>query len=179
MSAKHVAVGIIAVAVIVGTFVVTGNREQMAASMNNAIKDFTSTDIFPDGILNQQSLNAGGCMGTARCLEGTVSKIVDGDTLDMGKLRIRLALVNTPELGDAGYTEGKELLAQTCPVGGSILFDEDDGQLEGSYDRAIGKVYCQGSSVSANEILVAQNRAEIVKTYCNESEFRNESWTTC
>jgi endonuclease YncB( thermonuclease family) len=41
------------------------------------------------------------CTGTALCLTGTVTKIVDGDTLDINGTRIRLALVNTPELSQS------------------------------------------------------------------------------
>ena len=116
------------------------------------------------------------CQGDARCETGTVTKIVDGDTLDMGDTRIRLALINTPERGDEGYSEAKAALAELCPVGGSIIFDEDDGQQEGSYDRAIGKVFCGGSIGSANQQLVKGGYAEVVVDYCDESEFARESW---
>jgi endonuclease YncB( thermonuclease family) len=37
------------------------------------------------------------CAGNAACFTGPVTKIVDGDTLDVNDMRIRLALVNTPE----------------------------------------------------------------------------------
>ena len=39
------------------------------------------------------------CKGTAACFTDPVAYIVDGDTLDVGSIRIRLALVNTPEVG--------------------------------------------------------------------------------
>src|SRR5437879_12512058 len=48
------------------------------------------------------------CKGTAACFTDAVTYIVDGDTLDVGSTRIRLALVNTPELGEPGYTEAKQ-----------------------------------------------------------------------
>jgi len=72
------------------------------------------------------------CKGTAACFTDTVTYIVDGDTLDVGSTRIRLALVNTPEVGEPGYTEAKQFTAQTCPVGSQALVDEDDGQTGGS-----------------------------------------------
>ena len=34
-----------------------------------------------------------------------MTEIVDGDTLDINNVKVRLALVNTPERGDSGYTE--------------------------------------------------------------------------
>lgn len=36
-------------------------------------------------------------------LEGIVNYVVDGDTLDINDIRIRLALVDTPERGQDGY----------------------------------------------------------------------------
>ena len=50
--------------------------------------------------------------GTAACFTNSVTYIVDGDTLDVGSTRIRLALVNTPEAGQPGYTEAKDFTAQ-------------------------------------------------------------------
>ncbi len=42
------------------------------------------------------------CKGTASCFTDSVMYIVDGDTLDVGSTRIRLALVNSPEVGQPG-----------------------------------------------------------------------------
>src|SRR5256712_6708181 len=81
------------------------------------------------------------CKGTAACFTDTVTYIVDGDTLDVGSTRIRLALVNSPEVGHPGYTEAKQFTTQTCPVGSQALVDEDDGQTGGSYGRMIAGVY--------------------------------------
>jgi endonuclease YncB( thermonuclease family) len=39
------------------------------------------------------------CDGSAACFRGNVTNIVDGDTLDVNGIRIRLSLVNTPEIG--------------------------------------------------------------------------------
>jgi|SRR2546427_679436 len=117
------------------------------------------------------------CKGTASCFTDTVTYIVDGDTLDVGSTRIRLALVNSPEVGQPGYTEAKEFTAQTCPVGSSALVDEDDGQTGGSYGRMIAVVYCGG--VNLNAALLSSGNAVLVSYYCSVSEFANESWTGC
>src|SRR2546428_5262529 len=53
------------------------------------------------------------CRGTAACFTDSVTYIVDGDTLDVGSTRIRLTLVNSPEAGQSGYTEAKQVSAQT------------------------------------------------------------------
>jgi Micrococcal nuclease (thermonuclease) homologs len=44
-------------------------------------------------------------------LEGIVSKVIDGDTLDINGTRIRLALVDTPERGQGGFDKAKILLS--------------------------------------------------------------------
>jgi endonuclease YncB( thermonuclease family) len=45
-----------------------------------------------------------------KLITGPASYIVDGDTLDVGKTRIRLWGINTPERGEPGYDEAKEFL---------------------------------------------------------------------
>src|SRR2546425_2645214 len=117
------------------------------------------------------------CKGIAACFTDTVAYIVDGDTLDVGSIRIRLALVNTPEVGQSGYLEASQFTAQTCPVGSQALVDEDDGQTGGSYGRMVALVYC--GSVNLNAELLRSGHAVLVTYYCAVSEFANESWTGC
>lgn len=122
------------------------------------------------------SPNPSGCRGTAACFTGTVAKIVDGDTLDVGSTRIRLALVNTPEVGQPGYQEAKDFTASVCPVGSQALVDEDDGQTEGSYGRIVAVVYCGGKNLNAE--LLSAGHAVILTNFCAMSEFADESWAT-
>ena len=117
------------------------------------------------------------CKGTAACFTDTVTYIVDGDTLDVGSSRIRLALVNSPEVGQSGYTDAKQFTAQTCPVGTQALVDEDDGQTGGSYGRMVAVVYCGG--VNLNAALLSSGNAVLVVYYCSVSEFASEPWTGC
>src|SRR3989449_10293727 len=117
------------------------------------------------------------CKGAAACFTDTVTYIVDGDTLDVGSTRIRLALVNTPEVGQPGYAEGKQFTAGTCPVGSNALVDEDDRQTGGSYGRMVAVVYCGG--VNLNAALLGSGDAELVTYYCSVSEFASEAWTGC
>src|SRR5256885_17185832 len=88
--------------------------------------------------------NSPQCKGTATCFTGSVTYIVDGDTLDVGSTRIRLALVNSPEAGQPGYAEAKQFTAQTCAVGSPALVDEGHGQAGGSYGRMSAGMCCGG-----------------------------------
>jgi len=106
---------------------------------------------------------------------GTVTNIVDGDTLGIDSTRVRLALVDTIDWGESGYENIREYTASQCPVGSTATFVQDRGQLEGSYGRAIGLVYC-GSDTSLNELLLESGNGKIWTSYCAKSEFGNESW---
>ena len=114
------------------------------------------------------------CKGTAACFTGDVTSIVDGDTFDVGGTRIRLALVNTPEVGQAGYQEAKDFTANFCPAGSAALVDEDDGQTGGSYGRMIALVYCGGKNLNA--ALLDAGLAVVLTQYCSVSEFASDAW---
>lgn len=112
---------------------------------------------------------------------GSVTGIVDGDTLDVGGARIRLALVDAPEAGEDGYGEAKSFVGRACPAGSPAVYDPDDGQPEGSHGRVIGKVWCYGHAAEAprasvNAMLVERGHAEIVREFCKKSEFGRERW---
>ncbi len=114
------------------------------------------------------------CKGTARCFTAAIKRIVDGDTLDIGDFRIRLTLVNTPERGELGYSEATRFTSSVCPVGTEALVDEDDGQREGSFERMVALVYCNGKNLNAE--LLDKGHARILTKFCSVSEFAGQSW---
>jgi micrococcal nuclease len=118
------------------------------------------------------------CKGSADCFRGIVTEVVDGDTIDVNNVRIRLSMVNTPERGERGYNEATETTQSVCGVGSNALVDEDDGQKGGSYGRLIGVVYCNGSMTSINQILLEEGKAIVYEDFCNVSEFANDKWVT-
>lgn len=141
---------------------------------NSASPVALSTDVPRVELDVEQASSVTYCLGTAECFTGTVTKVVDGDTLDVGSIRVRLALVNTPERGDAGYQEATAFTSLLCPVGSTVLVDEDDGQTSGSYGRMVAKVFCGGRILNA-ELLYA-GHAGMYTQYCSVSEFAAESW---
>ena len=114
------------------------------------------------------------CSGNAECFDGKVTRIVDGDTIYVNGVSIRLALTSTPELSENGGVAAKEFTESLCPPGSKAVFDEDDGQTEGSYDRLIGVVYC--GDVMLNSALLDAGHAYIDKNFCAKSEFGLEEW---
>ena len=116
------------------------------------------------------------CYGYADCFVGTVTKVIDGDTIDVDGQRIRLALVNSPEYGDWNGYEAKSFIDSVCPVGTTVLVDEDDGQTQGSYGRMIAVVYCGDTSYNLNEAAIASGFSKLDVPYCANSEFGTHSW---
>ncbi|MCS7145874.1 MAG: hypothetical protein RMJ28_04985 [Nitrososphaerota archaeon] len=113
------------------------------------------------------------CLGSALCFKGRVTRIVDGDTLDVDKVTVRLALVDTPERGAPGYREATEFTARVCPVGSEAIVDVDDGQPIAT-NRLIARVICGG--VVLNEALLEEEHAVIDTRFCTVSEFSTQPW---
>ena len=115
-----------------------------------------------------------GCKGTAQCITSKVTKIIDGDTIQIAKYKIRLSLTNTPEKNQNGFSQATAFTTKLCPVGSYITVDQDDTQKFDEYKRLLGKVYC-GSKV-LNEELLYNGHANILTQYCKKSEFAKEYW---
>lgn len=115
------------------------------------------------------------CVGSAEadmCWRGTVTRVIDGDTLDVDGKRIRLVLVDAPERGEDGHGEATALLASLCPVGASAAVDVDDAQRGGSHGRAIATVACEsgGRAVIANAEMVKSDHASVYGEFCAVTE---------
>ncbi|MHA2404375.1 MAG: thermonuclease family protein [Candidatus Kariarchaeaceae archaeon] len=109
--------------------------------------------------------------------QGRVTRIVDGDTLDIDGTRIRLSLVDTPERGQYGFTEATQFTASLCPVGSTAQIDVDDGQPTDTYGRAVAVVYCDG--VNLNAELWKNGHARIDERFLGVSEFNPYSdWSS-
>ncbi len=121
-----------------------------------------------------QPENGNPCMGSADCFEDDVTKIVDGDTIYVGGIKIRLSLVDTPEFGESGFEEAKQFVSDLCPVGSIALVDQDDYQLYDSYGRMLAVVHCGGKNL--NKELLEEGHAIILTQYCEDSEFEDQKW---
>jgi len=104
------------------------------------------------------------CSGTARCITGIVTSVIDGDTIKVDGQSIRFALASAPEMDEFNGPESKEFIREICPVGSTVLVDEDDGQTEGSYGRMVGVIYCNG--VNLNEELVDSGLGYLSTIFC-------------
>lgn len=125
--------------------------------------------------IQEKSNDANQCIGNNLCLEETIVRIVDGDTLYLkGGYEIRLSLTNTPERHELGFYEASQFTANMCPVTMTAIFDQDDKQPYDAYGRLVGKITCD-NKVLNSELLYA-GHADILKQYCATSEFSDEAW---
>ncbi len=127
---------------------------------------------FPDNIGGFEESTF--CSGTAGCFTGKITAVIDGDTIEVEKIRIRLALASAPELDETGGDKAKEFTASLCPLGALAFVDEDDGQIEGSFGRVLAKVYC--NDVMVNSALLESGNGYIDSRFCSTSEFSGEDW---
>jgi micrococcal nuclease len=104
--------------------------------------------------------------------QGQVTRIIDGDTLEVDEIRVRLVGVDTPEHGEAGYAEAAEFVRSLCPVGSPAGLDIDDREPRDKYGRTLAVVHCGG--VHVNRELLRRGHADVM--FIPPSEFNPYSW---
>ncbi len=81
-------------------------------------------------------------------VEGHVTKIRDGDTIEIGPIAIRLNGVSAPEIGEALGKQSKAFIYRL--IMGKRIRCELNG--EKTYDRLVGKCFFQGQDIGAELI---------------------------
>jgi endonuclease YncB( thermonuclease family) len=114
------------------------------------------------------------CRGLAACFSGPVTRITDGDTLDVSGERVRLVLVDAPERATRFGPAATAFLRELCPPGSPALVDQDDLQQTDDYGRMLAVVWCGEKRV--NEALIRAGHARLYERFCRQSEFGIELW---
>ena len=119
------------------------------------------------------------CLGSAGCIQGVATRIVDGDTLYVESNsstvhKVDLALIKAPSRSEEMFAESTAFTRDLC-LGSTVLVDEDDMLSTSSSDSDIvGVVYC--SSTNLNSELLDNGYAKLEMEQCARSEFANEPW---
>src|ERR671917_76802 len=117
------------------------------------------------------------CLGSADCIEGVATRIVDGDTLYVRAnstiYKVDLALIEAPSRSEEMFVESTAFTRDLC-LGSTVLVDQDDMLLTSSDSNIIAVVYCSSSNL--NEELLDNSYAELDVQQCATSEFANEPW---
>ncbi len=123
------------------------------------------------------SLNSDLVTTSSLNFSGTVTKVIDGDTLDVTTtdgetITIRLALVDAPESEESGSDEAKNFITEQC-LNKNADVDPDNNQGL-TYGRTVAVVYCEG--VNVNEAILDNGFADIYQDFCDVSEFADTNW---
>ena len=155
-----------------GADIVTGEKTGLAA---REVGQEQIENIYKnEPVQSNEEFDSHKCSGDAKCVSQLITEIIDGDTIYTENYKIRLSLVDTPEIGEVGYSEATAFTAKMCPVGSHITIDQDDLQLYDQYDRLLANVFCNGKSL--NTALLNNGHAEISTRYCSISEFSDYPW---
>jgi micrococcal nuclease len=108
---------------------------------------------------------------------GTVTKVTDGDTLDVTTsegetITVRLALLDAPETDEPGFDEARNFLTEQC-LDKNAEVDPDNNQGL-TYGRIVAVVYCEG--VNVNEAILDNGFADVYQDFCDVSEFADSNW---
>ena len=106
---------------------------------------------------------------------GTVTKNIDGNTIEISGERIRLPFVNVKDSGNKD-TDHAAYARQLCPIGSAAGYDIDDDKPVGKYGRTIAMVYCEDQTKSLDQLMVESGLGQISSYWCEKSEFRTLDW---
>lgn len=87
-----------------------------------------------------------------------MTHVVDGDTLDVNGVRVRMIGIDTPERGQRGYREAKALVNHFVGNQGVVVVNNDKGQLTDRYGRELG--YVHRNDFDLGEVLLRWGLAE-------------------
>ncbi|RLG16595.1 hypothetical protein DRN63_04025 [Nanoarchaeota archaeon] len=136
----------------------------------------TKTYITTTAVTITETSSTFGIEGAEVDMIAEVYKVVDGDTFDaFPSGRVRLADVNTPEVGEPGYKEAKDALTSLL-LNRKVYLDIDDLYVMDRYNRLICLVFVDYNSthvLNVNKWLLENGYAEI-SDYPNE--FNPNTW---
>ena len=136
---------------------------------------FLGTTIFSNQVW-ATSLNSD-LVTTSSNFSGTVTKVIDGDTLDVTTIEgetitVRLALIDAPETDESGFDEAKNFMTEQCLDKNSEVDPDNNQGL--TYGRTVAVVYCD--SVNVNEAILDSGFADVYQDFCDVSEFADSNW---
>jgi len=102
----------------------------------------------------------------------SVYHVVDGDTFDAFPVgRVRLADVDAPERGEAGYTEATNAL-KSLVLNEKVYLDVDDLNVMDSYNRIVCVVYVRNNSRhdEGNPITPSVKQAKLTVTATKQTQ---------
>lgn len=113
-------------------------------------------------------------LGNPDLVQGTITRVIDGNTVIIDGNRIRIPLVGVERSGD-GSMPHAVLARELCPVGSTAYYDVDDKQKKDRYGRTVAMVYCD-TGMSLGKLMVGFGLGEVSQYWCPKSEFEHTEW---
>ncbi len=122
---------------------------------------------------------ASGAVATGWEVDATafVSRVVDGDTLHAARLGVvRLADIDTPEMGEPGAREATNYLASLVQ-GRQVYLDVDDLERTDRYGRIVAIAYVRYNATHLLNVNQALLEAGLARLDDHRNEFDPRTWT--
>jgi hypothetical protein len=147
-----------------------------SSSVENTQGDLNAPDTLSRILENVYSGSDVECLGSAGCIEGVATRIVDADTLYVDVngtvYKVDLALTGAPSRTEEMFLESTGFTRDLC-LGSTVLVDQDDRVLTSNSD-VVGVVYCSSSNL--NNELLDNGYVKLETEQCTTSEFADEAW---
>ena len=151
-----------------------GNNEWQF--LENTQGDLNAPDTLSRILENVYSGSDVECLGSAGCIEGVATRIVDADTLYVDVngtvYKVDLALTGAPSRTEEMFLESTGFTRDLC-LGSTVLIDQDDRVLTSNSD-VVAVVYCSSSNL--NNELLDNGYVKLETEQCTTSEFADEAW---
>lgn len=172
MNKVFLGIGIVVIAIAVISLALS--NPSSIQNQNTSVKTNENPELHATLQQKESTVNLSAeCLGIARCITGTITSVIDGDTIEVNGESIRFALVDAPKLKYDGGKSGK-FIGEICPVGSTVVVDQDDDQIEDKYGRILGVVYC--NNLNLNQELLDSGLGDLYSAFCDQSEFSTQSW---
>ncbi len=147
-----------------------------SSSVENTQGDLNAPDTLSRILENVYSGSDLECLGSAGCIEGVATRIVDADTLYVDVngtvYKVDLALTEAPSRTEEMFLESTGFTRDLC-LGSTVLIDRDDRVLTSNSD-IVAVVYCSSSNL--NNELLDNGYVKLETGQCTTSEFADEVW---
>ena len=144
-----------------------------------SVSDFGMEQILRGQYASDEKLHEVPAVATRLGIkQGTITEVVDGDTVDISASRYRLNLIDTPERGELGFLEATNEVKRLCPRGSVVYYDDNDVTPFDKYGRHLGVIWCEGNDyrMTVGEHLYSLGLAEFYYPYCGTSEAATDGW---
>ena len=147
-----------------------------SSSVEDTQGDLNAPDTLSRILENVYSGSDVECLGSAGCIEGVATRIVDADTLYVDVngtvYKVDLALTGAPSRTEEVFLESTGFTRDLC-LGSTVLVDQDDRVLTSNSD-VVAVVYCSSSNL--NNELLDNGYVKLETEQCTTSEFADEAW---